>query len=539
MSDLTDITELAPPPARVGRFPLAPDVIQPPGVPSWQRTGVALLLLLGAILLLYRDSALGMVAVWLRSDTFAHGILVFPIALWLIWRRRAELAAVPPEPTFWALLPLAAIGVAWLAGDVATVNVVSEFAFVALLAAATLAVLGIPATRVIMFPLAFMLFAVPTGEFLLPQLMEWTADFTVLALRLSGIPVYREGFDFVIPSGNWSVAEACSGVRYLIASFMVGTLFAYLNFRSMRRRLLFIAVSIVVPIVANWVRAYLIVMLGHLSGNKIAVGVDHLIYGWLFFGFVIMLMFWIGSRWSEPQSAGGLAHSLAIPATAPHTATLWPVCVLAAMVIAMPQGAKWLIDRSTPTAPVKLVAAPRLSPQWSAGSAFTQWKPAFRNPSAEINTVYANEGREVGLYVGYYRHQDAARKLVASANVLAQSGDTDWHPVGNGARALMVGGREIALRRATLRVTSSAPPTERGDLLVWQTYWVNGRFTSSDTVAKAQIALSKLMGHGDDSAVVIFYARAEPSGADALQSFVQAQLAAIEAQLLAARSDAR
>src|SRR5439155_26499989 len=321
-SNLTDITELAPPPARVGRFPLAPDVIQPPGVPSWQRAGVALLLLLSAILLLYRDSALGMVAVWLRSDTFAHGILVFPISLWLIWRRRAELAAVPPEPTFWALLPLAAIGVAWLAGDVATVNVVSEFAFVALLAAATLAVLGIPATRVIMFPLAFMLFAVPTGEFLLPQLMEWTADFTVLALRLSGIPVYREGFDFVIPSGNWSVAEACSGVRYLIASFMVGTLFAYLNFRSMRRRLLFIAVSIVVPIVANWVRAYLIVMLGHLSGNKIAVGVDHLIYGWLFFGFVIMLMFWIGSRWSEPQSAGSLANPLAIPATAPRTATL-------------------------------------------------------------------------------------------------------------------------------------------------------------------------------------------------------------------------
>ena len=103
----------------------------------------------------------------------------------------------------------------------------------------------------------------------------------------------------------------------------------------------------------------------------------------------------------------------------------------------------------------------------------------------------------------------------------------------------MVGGREIALRSATLRVTSTAPPTERGDLLVWQTYWVNGRFMSSDTVAKAQIALSKLMGHGDDSAVVIFYTRAEPPGADALKSFVQAQLAAIEAQLLAARSGAR
>ena len=53
--------------------------------------------------------------------------------------------------------------------------------------------------------------------------------------------MYREGLQFVIPSGNWSVVEACSGVRYLIASVMVGTLFAYLNYSTMRRRLIFVA----------------------------------------------------------------------------------------------------------------------------------------------------------------------------------------------------------------------------------------------------------------------------------------------------------
>ena len=77
----------------------------------------------------------------------------------------------------------------------------------------------------------------PFGEFALPALMEWTADFTVFALQLSGIPVFREGQHFVIPSGNWSVIDECSGVRYLMASFMVGTLFAYLNYRSYKRRL--------------------------------------------------------------------------------------------------------------------------------------------------------------------------------------------------------------------------------------------------------------------------------------------------------------
>jgi hypothetical protein len=46
-----------------------------------------------------------------------------------------------------------------------------------------------------------------------------------------GHPGLPRGLQFVIPSGSWSVIEACSGVRYLIASFMVGALFAYLNYQ--------------------------------------------------------------------------------------------------------------------------------------------------------------------------------------------------------------------------------------------------------------------------------------------------------------------
>ena len=66
-----------------------------------------------------------------------------------------------------------------------------------------------------------------------------------------------------------------------------------------------VGVAIVVPVVANWLRAYMIVMLGHLSNNTIAVGVDHLVYGWVFFGIVIMLMFWIGARWAERNLPSG------------------------------------------------------------------------------------------------------------------------------------------------------------------------------------------------------------------------------------------
>ncbi len=277
------------------------DLRQPAG--EWRTALLSLGLVLAAILLLYRDTAIAMVGIWSRSDTFAHAFLVPPISLWLIWRRRELLKALQPAPQPWVLPLMAGAGHRlWLLGDLVGVNGVTQLALVALL------VLwrsgragGMAVTRAVLFPLAFLFFCVPIGEFLMPTLMEGTADFTIAALQYTGIPVYREGLQFVIPSGQWSVVEACSGVRYLIASFMVGTLFAYLNFNGLRKRLIFAGVSLVVPIVANWLRAYMIVMLGHLSGNTLAVGVDHLIYGWVFFGIVIMLMFMIGARWARPD----------------------------------------------------------------------------------------------------------------------------------------------------------------------------------------------------------------------------------------------
>ncbi len=137
----------------------------------------------------------------------------------------------------------------------------------------------------------------------MPRLMDWTADFTVAALRLSGVPVYREGVHFVIPTGQWSVIEACSGIKFLIASLMAGSLYAWLMYRSTGRRLAFIAASIAVPIIANWLRAYLIVMVGHLSKNRLMTNEDHIVFGWILFGAIMLLLYWQAARWREDTHA--------------------------------------------------------------------------------------------------------------------------------------------------------------------------------------------------------------------------------------------
>ena len=189
-------------------------------------------LVVAVLLALFHETAAAMVGIWMRSETFAHAFLVPPISLWLIWRRRAELAQHVPRTEPWLLLPMALACLLWLLAELADVNAATQFSLVLLIVLSVPAVFGFAVAREITFPLLFLFFAVPMGEFMVPRMMEWTADFTVFAVAASGVPVYREGLQFIIPTGSWSVVEACSGVRYLIASFMVGTLFAYLTYQD-------------------------------------------------------------------------------------------------------------------------------------------------------------------------------------------------------------------------------------------------------------------------------------------------------------------
>lgn len=312
-----------------------PDLLAEPPAKLSRASLLAILFALLAPFALYFATARSIVEIWDSSETFAHGYVILPISLWLIWRRRDNFAALPPTPYWPATALVALAGAAWLLARMGEVQVAQQYAFVAMLPLIALGVLGRRLAGSLAFPLLFLLFAVPFGEIFIGPLIQFTADFTVRAVQLTGIPILRNGTRFELPSGSWSVVEACSGVRYLISSVTIGCLYAYLTYRSAARRALFIAVAIVVPVIANGLRAYMIVMIGHLSSMQLATGVDHLIYGWLFFGLVMFVMFWIGSYWREEQAATpaplprglhaaprtGAAIALALVAVS----ALWPV----------------------------------------------------------------------------------------------------------------------------------------------------------------------------------------------------------------------
>lgn len=472
----------------------------------------------------YWTTAVSIVEIWSRSETFAHGYLIVPISVYLAWQRRERLRAMTPAPFWPALPPLAGCGMLWLLADLGEVQVVRQYAFVAMFPLTALAVLGPRMARVIAFPLLFLFLAVPVGDSLIEPLMAVTANFTVAALRLTGIPVLHEGNNFILPSGGWSVVEACSGLRYLIASVTAGLLYAYMTYTRWWKRALFVVVAALLPILANGLRAYLIVILGHVSDMTLAVGVDHLLYGWLFFGIVIFALFLIGARWRDRLPP---VSTVAPGVVSRRRCTRRVAAMALAAAVALgvwPAYAGYLQSSGNTAPPVGLEGFPAKAP---SAAAFTDWQPAHTAPATSLRRYYAQNNEQVGVSVLYYRHQTAESKLITSMNRLTSMVNSPWNLTGGAPRNETVAGRTLAVRESMLH-------SKDGALLVWHWYWIDGRATTSDTMGKLlQIKQRVLTGSDDGAAVMVFAPLGDhPDGARAaMRAFLADNLGALDATL--------
>lgn len=450
-----------------------------------------------ALLWIYRETVVSLITIWDISPTYAHGFFIFPACLYLIWESRAALKQVAPAPALPGIAILAALGIGWMVARSAGVQVIEQYMFVAMIPVLIVTLLGIRAARVITFPLLFMILAVPFGEVFIRPLINFTADFTVWALQLTGIPVFREGSRLSLPNGTWTVAEACSGLRYLIASFTLGCLYAHLTYRSLNRKLVFIALSVIAPIIANGMRAYLIVLLGYFSDMKLAVGVDHLIYGWIFFGLVMLLLFWVGNYWREDnQEATSPQTGTTQQKAAPTRQAAVTAVAAIVMVWAAPLYLAHLEQRAYNPAPVNL-SLPDALGEWQPASPEIGLSPTFPGASATLMREYRRGDQSIGIYLAFFRNQQREGKAVSSQNILAEEKAPKWNVISETMHAL---------DSAPGRVRENQLLWGNRQMLAWQWYWIDGVETASPYQAKWLQARQFLSGQGDDSADIVIFA---------------------------------
>jgi exosortase A len=256
-------------------------------IDTWRTPLVRLALVWIGLIALFADDWGDMVHQWWDSSTYNHILLIPPILAWLVQLRARQVSRLAPK-AWWPALPLlAGVLLLWLGGRMLEINLVSQFASVLMLQVVVLALLGPRVTAALLFPVAYMSFLVPFGDELIPALQTVTARLAVALTHASGVPAQVDGIFIDTPAGLFRVAEACSGVKFLVAMVALGTLVAHLCFASPWRRTVFMAAAVVVPILANGVRAWGTIFIAQSQGIEFAAGFDHIVYGWVFFALVM------------------------------------------------------------------------------------------------------------------------------------------------------------------------------------------------------------------------------------------------------------
>jgi exosortase A len=438
------------------------------------------------IALFWRDGA-AMAWTWWNSSTFTHCLFILPLVGWLIWMRKDEVAALTPRG--WApglaFVALGALG--WLVGEAAGANFIRQAALVFMIQASVLTLLGPQVTRGLLFPLFYLAFLIPFGEVLIPPMQTITAKLCMIFLGWAGIPAHIEGVFISIPSGNFEVAEACSGVKFLVAMIAYATLAANICFKSWWRRAAFMAVAIVVPIIANGFRAYSTIHISHLTSSEFAETTDHIIYGWVFFGLVMLVVMALAWKFFDRKLDDPWLPASLLP-------MLWQTALAASgrtplnHAITLPEVKGWQRARIVQSYP---------------------WQPRFDGADHRLFGQYVNAaGQRVDLAIILYGWQDETRELVGYAHGAADpqtrwswANDTAPPPQGKGERIF-------------------APGVARE---VLSFYGLAGKVTGSENLVKIETLKTRLFG-GDQAAVAVLVSaedsKAAPSRA-AIEAFLR------------------
>ncbi|VAW00121.1 hypothetical protein MNBD_ALPHA01-671 [hydrothermal vent metagenome] len=463
---------------------------------GWRNASMGLIAVVGFVLFVFSATVKELVMTWWNKPEYNHCLLILPIIIYLIYERREIFQRMAPQTSWLGLIPLLAGGLLWLFGDLADANVVRQFGLIIIFQGCVLTILGPRIVRALIFPLFYMVFLIPFGDFLVPILQDFTTVFVIATLNLFNIPVFVEGVFISIAAGDFHVAEACAGLRFLVATVALGTLMANVAYKTIGRQITVVFLSFAVPILANGLRASGIILIAHWSDMKYATGVDHLVFGWIFFAVVLLIFISIAMTFTNRGLNDGYIDFTKEYWTSNKSGSVrlsfLPIIASVILVGFAPFYVSVIEQRYQTYENNRLTLD---GEHW--GSDISQeagWKPQYDGASQVFRLRKQQAAADpVDIYVAYYKYQSQNKEMIRHGNGVDQQ--DVWSRVDNRAINPVIAGE----RR---RVNEMLLQSGRQKRLVWYWYWVDGRVVASNYKAKLFDAKAKLSGGRLDSAVI-------------------------------------
>jgi EpsI family protein len=422
-----------------------------------------------------------LIGTWLDTNRYAHGLpLAFGAAVWFV--AAAQRASTSSSRPAWGAWPgLIAAAALWLVAYGGSSAIGIQLVAPLLIVLAIWLAHGWPMLRRVIAPIAFLYFALPVWELLVPALQALCIAVVQGTLHQLGIAVAIEGVVVHIAAGSFAVVEDCSGIRFLMISLAIGYLLSIVHGLSPKTAASLLAITAVLSIIGNWLRIIIVVLAGHLSDMQhYLVAKEHESLGWAIFLAVSIAVAAIGSRMAArvPEPERAAADAGRDGARSGLTATV--VAVVSIGVIPLS-----LLYRSTlPPAELPQSRLPVLAGEFTGPHPpAVLWRPAFPSATVSEKAAYGPADGAVELFVAEYDAQVPGKELTHHSNRLA---DPSWMVVEAAPARDLVAGAPLRIRRYA---TPAGP-----EWLVSYFYDVGELRTTS--AAAAQVAYGALSWFG-------------------------------------------
>ncbi len=508
---------------------MAVESINPPqhGAVIWRLPHLTLLLVTvvaSLSLWLFWDGISYMWNIWLITPEYSHALLIPFIAAFLIWQQKDRLERLPFVGSAWGIVVLLLGGTLLALGQLATIYILVQYAFLVTVYALVLSFLGPRAFRLIVVPLFLLVLMIPLPPFvtndLSLKLQLLSSQIGVWLMQLFGISVFLQGNVIDLGGYRLEVADACSGLRYLFPLMTLGFLVAYFYKGAFWKRATIFLSSIPLTVAMNSLRVGIIGITVDRWGTGMAEGFLHEFQGWMMFMICTALLFaemLLLSRLGTESGTWRQLFGVEFPANSPEhalvrTRTIPPTFVVASIVLGV-----FAVIAVTSPRPVEIV------PQRTALTEFPLEVGSWRGQSQPMEDTYLDalklddyvlasyaqhRGQNLNLYVAWYNSQRKGEAIHSPRSCLPGGG---WQMQGIGRYAVpgvIVDGHPLQVNRTLIQL---------GDQRQLVYYWFQqrGRVLTNEFVVKWYIFWDALIRHRTDGALVRLIATLPTAGNEA------------------------
>jgi exosortase len=234
---------------------------------------------------------------WANDENMGHGFFVPLVAGYIVWERRAQLAATPIKTNWWGLVIVILGGLLSVVATLGAELFTARLSFVVALVGTVLFLCGTRWIKILSFPLALLLFMIPIPAIIYSaltlRLQMLASELGEILISAMGIPVLREGNTLRLPSQTLDIVDACSGIRSLLSLLFLSLVYTYFMDKKVWMRWALLVATVPIAICANGIRVAVTGLLSEIN-TKLASGAYHETEGYIVF--IVALAALIGTH---------------------------------------------------------------------------------------------------------------------------------------------------------------------------------------------------------------------------------------------------